>query len=326
MHRNLRKALLVSVSVFALSCSIAQAQEVQSDGRLWIELSGMAPFWKGGSDKYWYNAAELAAGFGPPPATVLLPGNGSLLDITRGYSFSGEIGYQFADSPWSVRFRVGHGISKKKSGSNAMAVTYVSPVPGSPVYTYGAVLNVDKKERLTYLDFEVGRDVGLGADGPALTLVGGLRVASFKSKETVAGTFAIYTPLAAVPIISGPITASVRRKFTGFGPRLGLEANVPMNEVLSLKMEAAGALLFGKRKVTAVDGIGNVFSRSKSAVIPNLEASVGLALKPDGSNIQLTLGYGVNAFFNMVDSGFQNQGSSKSRVLHGPKVDLRVDF
>ena len=154
-------------------------------------------------------------------------------------------------------------------------------------YTYAAVasINARKKETLAYLNFEVGCDVGLGDESTSMTVITGLRFTSFRSKENLNGSVAYYVLPSTVPYAIIARRGKVRRKFMGIGPRLGLQAQVPMNEVLSLQLNAAGAFLIGKRKVRAIDGTGLVYSRSKSAVIPNLEASVGLAFRPEGSNL-----------------------------------------
>ena len=310
-RRGLRRSLLVSVSVAALFIATAHADENNAmKGRVWLEISGMAPFWQGTADQFSPTAAELSALWGIPWATV--SGSPSIKP-RRGLSFSGEIGYQFAESPWSVRFRVGHGFSKKRRGGIFLVPTYYP--------SYVVHVTASKKERLTFIDFEAGRDIGIGGAEGNATLFAGLRFARFRAKEN--GNVNLY--YYGYPYYGS--AGSIKRTFTGIGPRVGLNFRMPLNEVFAFRLDAAGALLFGKRKFRSSGSFAGT-NRSKSTVVPNVDAFAGIAWTPASMpNLQLTVGYGVNAYFNMVDRGgplFAN--GSGDRIIHGPRIGLRINF
>ncbi len=332
LRLNLRKKLLVTVSAFAISVSLAQAQEAgQMEGRFWMEFNGMLPFWQGGKDQFFYTSDEMLKIF---PGINKISSVEPFYKVKKGYMFSGEIGYHFADSPWYGVVRFGHGFSKKKSGKSLFigtsSTTISFPTPATLYHKGTLNTSLRKKEKITFFDFDVGRDVGVGGNLDMSILIG-VRFTSFKATERGKGkaediiatsphfsTSAIITATAT----TGPI--HIKRKFFGVGPKLGFNVALPLSDTLSWKMGVAGALLIGKRKVSGFDG-DEAFRRSKSTVVPNIDATVGLAWKPT-ENMQFTIGYGVNAFFNMVDSGFAEKGAKKDRIIHGPKIGLRIMF
>ncbi len=329
LRLSLKKKLLVTVSAFAISVSLAQAQEAgQMEGRFWMEFNGMLPFWQGGKDQFFYTSNDYMGTLGITNIRSIEP----FYKVKKGYMFSGEIGYHLSDSPWYGVIRVGHGFSKRKKGkaffSGTLTTTFATTTTTFTTYVrHELQASLRKKERLTFIDFELGRDVGIGSNLD-LSVTLGLRFASFRSTERGNGR---YTQMISTsPGFTSPFILStsapihIKRKFLGVGPKLGFNASLPLSETLSWKMAVAGALLIGKRKVSGFDGF-DTFRRSKSAVVPNIDATVGLAWKPT-ENMQFTIGYGVNAFFNMVDSGFAEKGAKKDRIIHGPKIGLRITF
>ncbi len=90
--------------------------------------------------------------------------------------------------------------------------------------------------------------------------------------------------------------------------------------------------MFGKRKASANGMSYSSFgsnpisvSRSKSAVVPNLDASAALSylLSP---NAKLSVGYRVDAYFNAFDTGNQAGASEGDRIIHGPFAKFTVEF
>ncbi len=309
LNRRIRMALLAGVSATAILTASANA-ETMNQGRLWLELSGVGPFWYASNKE------------------VYIPGT---LEIKPKYGMmlSGEIGYQFAESPYSIALRVGHGWSKRRSSSFSTFSSF-SPSTGVTFFN-GGNGSVQNKEKLTFLDFEVGRDVGLGNAGGKLRIHAGLRFASFRSKESGYGSFFGYNGT----FYSTFVTSKLRRKFTGIGPRVGFNSLTPVSESLALRLDAAGALLFGKRKTTAIEtyvtSFGSSFTsatrRSKSTVIPNISAYAGFAWTPASMpGMTISLGYSVDAYFNIAETWNGTSFRKSDRIIHGPKLSIRFDF
>ncbi len=310
LHKRFRMVLLVGVSAAAIMTASARAEDLNvPQGKFWMELSGVGPFWY--------------ASKGEPELGGLKP--------KYGFMFSGEIGYQFAESPYSIALRVGHGASKKRrksSSSFSFYATYLGTYVSS-----GSTMSASTKERLTFIDFEVGRDIGVGDSDARFRLFAGLRFARYKGKDKMGGTsffrssgFYSYSQF----------TGQASRKFTGIGPRVGFNSLTPISESLALRLDAAGALLFGKRKTSAVvNGYyyssfgGGAFStvisrRSKSTVVPNLSAFAGLAWTPyTMPNMHVSVGYAVDAYFGITET---YAGSKADRIIHGPRLSIRFDF
>ncbi len=324
MLRNSFKAkLLLAVSAFAISAVTANAQEHAGlPGDFWMEFSGMLPFYKASKDKYWYDARELVqVVHAISPSANLVREKLPYVKAKNSYLFTGEFGYKFFESPWFIKVNIGHAFSKKRSGHNEFLFTGTTGSHGTPVSAHG-IGSAKKKERLSFLDFEVGRDVGLGKDVLNVQLSGGVRILSFTSKEYGTGTLNIYVDHALFRSSSGEFHS--KRKFLGAGPKIGINVTAPLSDTFALRLNVAGAVLFGKRKVKGFDG-SDYFIRNKSAVVPNVDANVGFAWRPTDS-MQFTIGYGVNAFFNLVDNGYFEKGAKKDRIIHGPKIGLRVDL
>ncbi len=300
LSKRIRMALLAGVSATAILTASANAETTMNQGRLWLELSGVGPFWYASNSE------------------TYVPG---LLSIKPKYGMmlSGEVGYQFAESPYSIALRVGHGWSKRRNSSFSTATfSYYSGSNGT----------ARNKEKLTFLDFEVGRDVGVGMLNGKLRLHAGLRFAAFKSKEDAQGTFWTYT-------YSSFSNANVRRKFTGIGPRVGFNSLTPLSESLALRLDAAGALLFGKRKYSSIDTLTTAsgfftstsIRRSKSTVVPNISAYAGFAWTPASvPGMTVSLGYSVDAYFNIAETWSGTSYRKSDRIIHGPKLSIRFDF
>lgn len=129
-------------------------------------------------------------------------------------------------------------------------------------------------ERRTVIDFEVGKDLGIG---DSLRVVGGLRYARFDSRTALSG---IYTDTV-VPNLPYFFNADIQARFEGFGPRLGLTGRLPLGGGLSLVLGDHGTALYGERKttVTAVHAIDSIVG----ATPPNGKAaSAGWLFGLDG--------------------------------------------
>ena len=298
ISRKIRVTLLAGVSAGALLLAIASDADAQGT-KWWFEGTGQYLNWDGGASQFY-----------PDPNAFIKPGNGA--------GFGAEIGFQAADSPWSFALRGRYSQNKRKDGSfvNTVFSSYGSFTTTTSSGT------ASSQETHGLLDFEVGRDVGLGVLGipeSKLTVTAGVRVARFSARTAGDAT----SP-------AGFYTTAIRnrRKFTGVGPRLGFKAAVPVSNNVSFKLDAAGALLFGKRKASLVRSGSygtTIRRRSKSAIVPNIDVFAGVALHASSAPFELIFGYGVDAYFNVLDTGYNNARKS-NRILHGPRIKGRFYF
>ncbi len=298
IHGRTKLLLLAGVSAFAIFGTTARSEEIPA-GSFWLELAGSGPFWHASrGENYFVGTSETKP--------------------KHGLTVSGEIGYRFSESPWSVTMRIGHGFSKRRTEAfNTSGIIY-----GTTASFIGAA---DDREKLTFLDFEIGRDVGFGISGTKLRMHAGLRFADFRSKETGIGTVAYGTS-------AWPVTTLVKRKFSGIGPRIGISSLTPLNDSLSLRLDAAGALLFGKRKYHAsvyYSGFPTPFTvdRSRTKAIPNISAYAGFAWTPASMpGMTVSLGYSVDAYFGIAEAWHVSGYGKSDRIIHGPKLSIRFDF
>lgn len=291
-----RYVALATVSATALMMLVergvaADVPTCQED-RLWGSIEGQYLLYDGDSAGYGRVFAE--------PIFQLKPDDG--------WGIGGEVGFQPACSPWSFLGRVRYGQSGRSDDD----------------FVYGvAAAEADHREEQVIADLEIGRDVGLGTlgDGSNFRLFAGVRFAHFKGK----GSFSS---------VALPTSTDVdeKRRFSGIGPRIGFDAVMPLAEQFSLDIGAAGAVLFGKQKYKTEGTYTSIFtpsgqmedSRSKSVVVPNLEANAAFGwLIAD--NAKFSLGYRVDAYFDVYDNGLIfGDRAEGDRIIHGPFIKLTI--
>ena len=171
---------------------------------------------------------------------------------------------------------------------------------------------------------EDGAHLGALGEGSNIRLFAGLRFAHFKGDGSLSTHYSSFGPFRS--------DVDIKRKFTGIGPRIGFDAMLPLAEQFSLDVGAAGAVLFGKQKFEShgnYSAFGTEFSensesRSKNAVVPNLEASAAFSwLITD--NAKFSLGYRVDSYWDVYDNGTIFDGRDEGdRIIHGPFIKLTI--
>lgn len=224
--------------------------------------------------------------------------SGLNVDPETGWSGAAEFGIQQYGSPWSAVARVRYGQSDKQSAA------------------YGGYYATTSQyeESHAIVDLEIGRDVGLGSllgENATARVHGGVRFARFEGD--MSGTYSSFY---------GAGNGSTEHTFTGIGPRVGIDADVPLTGNLSADVGASGALLFGTRKTegtySSFYGSGS-FSRRDNVVVPNVEASAALTYLL-GENAKLSVGYRVDQYWNVLDTNPSAGGGTQEgdRTIHGP--------
>jgi len=105
---------------------------------------------------------------------------------------------------------------------------------------------------------------------------------------------------------------NIDNSFTGFGPRIGSEIKLNLNNGLSLFAKGAGSLLLGELDTeyqetdnNDADVVAQISTEQNSHLVPGMELSFGLSYSPpmgNSTNLNLSLGYEYQHWFNVANS------------------------
>jgi outer membrane receptor protein involved in Fe transport len=214
----------------------------------------------------------------------------------------------------------------------------------------------DREEHLV-ADFDVGRDVGLGAPFSTSTLSAGLRYADFRSDSDLSATAIAgwYWPDAwAFKYVSHygyNTNLHARRDFKGAGPTLSWDAATRLIGSqqaghVDLDWSVTGGALFGKQttRTTGRDTVSYYVGRarywpfpqvgdtvvnpppaqrSNSATVPVVDLSLGLSYEVQ--RMKVSTGYHWERYFNALDAGYAEH-KSYDRTFDGPYFKIAVGF
>ena len=165
------------------------------------------------------------------------------------------------------------------------------------------------------VNLEFGQHVDFG-EKKDIRFHGGVQYARIANTTRLTGTTVVTgTALGLVPINTSA-TASLERKptYNGFGPRVGADMGYEWGNGLGIYANGAMSLLAGSSKVSNSysDNLGNVInqSASKTTIVPELEAKLGLKYDYAVAQGDLTLDVGwmwvnyFNATQTAIGQGF----------------------
>ena len=274
-RRGARWQLLTTVSAIALIAT--NGASASEDGRptVWIELGGQLE--KIGSEQDTFAPPFILADPRPPAETV------SPLNFERGPNYSkgaeGSISISPSDSDWKFSASVRYGRSNNQKRVHQQsnpgpfikyALNVVTYFPLAAKFSDVAAKN---SEQHLVLDFQVGKDVGLGMfekHDISSTVNLGVRFAQFNSSSDITlrsdpdwhfGTKYINLP----PLFKGTALyygqpyhsfagfLTAHRSFHGIGPSLSWNGSMPMlgspeSSEVSLDWGVNAAALFGRQK------------------------------------------------------------------------------
>ena len=341
-----RYHLLATVSSATLLTSVmlAQAADAAEDGQptVWIEVGGALDQMADG-DARWSPPNLTPTLINPPPSPFgKMPAMG--FDEDFKVSFSPD------DSDWifSATIRYGRAQSGPKHNHDQSYKFSVETSSGVPVkynLTNWDFANAAQKSRSTHaiLDFQAGKDVGLGMFGGKSTFSAGIRVA--KLNESADGHL---TALVSAPGKYSPgevghkADFAVSHSFSGIGPSLAWDGSAPLvgtlKEGFAFDWGANAALLFGKQKtrVSLLTADTRYFAthqtvlthstntppvRNKTVVVPNIGGFAGLSWRLP--NAKVSLGYRADFFFGAVDGGLLTS-QKETRGFYGPFANVSV--
>lgn len=342
---TIRWKLLTGASAFALAASVSAANAEDSHPVLWLDLGGQFDVLSAKS--------EPSAPFNLPPVITNDVANTLKRDPRIGYDVNAAFTYQAADSDWSVSASIQYGKAKSgpKFGHDQTYYTTRNGFLGVPTLATNAFTNLHSVDETkhTIIDFQAGKDVGLGLMGRS-TVKFGVRAAQFRERANGLMTAATNVPEKYSGVYGGGSFLSgymhADRSFTGIGPSLAWNGSVAiggsLDEGLAFDWGANAALLFGRQKAKVVlhsqivHYTGNLYTpvpvvassttlphtRSRNVTVPNLGGFAGFSYRMGGA-AKLSIGYRADFFFNAIDGGIDAR-KSENRGFYGPYASISI--
>ena len=353
---KIRKTLLTTASALALVAYGAEVQAADNNGpTVWIEGGWQFEGVSGESDPF------------VPPLDAYNRANSLISFVTmeqalgRTYGGEGSISFQPEGSDWvfavSARYgrvhTVRHVLDQKTVSAQGPLKSWNrgTITPTNKLYAEGATSN---SESHAILDFQVGKDIGVGLLGRSTDSVisFGVRYAqmSAKSKGNLydhpqAGFEQVPFGVAKYRIVTTGLASAASESradnLRALGPSISMKNTTGLlgtvdDGQLALDWGVNAALLFGRQKAKVSDhstvfpgwpgtGIRNTshatHSRSRMVTIPNIGGFAGLSYR--FSNSKLSAGYRADFFFGARDGGLETR-STADVGFHGPYATISV--
>ncbi len=370
---TIRWKLLTGASALVLTAYVSSADMARAEDShplFWLEFSG---------------DASVVSGEGQPfaPPFVHADANPGVFDPVSPlrvqkpppFSFGGEttLSFQPEDSNWIFSAGVRFGRSNSSRITHQQTQGPLIPT-SSYYYQYFAGLGVPiryasgflgyaefrghNREHHTILDFQAGRDVGLGLFGHNGTSVvsAGVRIAQFNSDASIlirARPDLVDSNFAGIKYDRDfhhyYLSGSAQRSFHGIGPSVSWSNTVPLagnlnDGELAFDWGVTGALLFGKQRTKAhhyTSGYHNVPtggkyhqaiktgvyhhsgspSRSRNVTVPNIGGYAAIAYRFQDAKV--SLGYRYDTFLNAIDTGIDTAKKS-AMTFNGPYASISI--
>jgi iron complex outermembrane recepter protein len=274
---SIRWKLLSGVSALALAVYVSPAATAEDAGQpqIWIELGGQLSSLGDGQESF-----SPAFAHSPPRPPVFTPFAKFDGPPRFGLDEDGKISFTPENSDWEFSASIHYGRSARdrhvrQQTNPKVFVTYLSGGFGQqryakyPVAAKFSDTNAQNSEHHLILDFQAGKDVGLGMfdrkDGSS-TLSLGVRFAQFGSKSNIAlksdpdwkfqyRYFSFLQKSLAVGSNYHSNAASIRadRSFHGVGPSISWNGSAPLagssgNAEIAFDWGLNAALLFGRQR------------------------------------------------------------------------------
>ena len=133
-------------------------------------------------------------------------------------------------------------------------------------------------------------------------------------------------------LINNPFSFQQHSRFTGAGPRLGIEGSIPIYQSWAIDYLGGAAALISERSLTVTTtgaasqvGIYDLLSNS-SGIVLNLDAQAMLSYRFT-SNFKLSGGYRFDGYWNALRTIDANGNIvDGNRFFHGPTVRGTLTF
>ena len=335
---TIRWKLLTSVSALALaayvsSTGIARAEDADHPP-IWIELGGQAAWNQTGQDAFLSPLVPVS----PPPFEVASP---ATLERPASVSWNGNaaISFEPVRSDWKLSAAIVYGRSSRKQ-----SVTEQTQQPNYlPNGAYAAFRYIQARsgESHAILDFQAGRDFGLGAAVSSSVNLG-VRYVQFnagrntliQSQPTNVQTWKPRQKVKAV--------LAEEEKFSGIGPSISWDANAAIagntnDGELGIDWGINAAVLFGRQSVRGHHQTTKVYytatyaksvfrntaplNRGKQVIVPNIGGFAGVSWRYP--NAKISLGYRADMFFGAMDGGIDTR-KSENVGFYGPFASVSI--
>ncbi|HUJ02355.1 MAG TPA: hypothetical protein VLW75_01870 [Rhizomicrobium sp.] len=368
---TIRWKLLTGASALALIAAGSVARAEDADHPLfWLELSAQPEMMQGSSSAFTapfftYPTAAYDAAVSTYTGLPALSGGpyiygsksfGQKQQLAR-FSFGGDakLIFQPEGSDWLFSAEVRYGRSHTKRHTHyqgpQVGVYFTSSGVGATLPKYAAPLSdslTKESERHTVLDFQAGKDVGLGLFGSnsTSTLSAGVRIAQFKmgSSTHISARPYAYHSKYGVHFHQYFLSGHQARSFTGIGPSLSWNASAVLagnrdHGELTVDWGLDGAVLFGRQKAKTdhktsafylkYNGYQALYParaynaplRSKRVTVPELGGFIGLSAKLPHSKI--SIGYKGDIWFKAIDRGIDARKDS-NLTFNGPYASISI--
>jgi len=366
-RRSFRWQLLTTVSALSLGIAISAHAEPSDKPSVWIELGGQLERIDGKEDPYLPPFTTLSSI--PGPYSKISPSEAQKASIYS-YGAEGKITFQPHGSKWDFTAGIRYGRSSNNKHTHeqtTLTTTFPNPRNGGvPAILTNAApqfadFRVKNAESHTVLDFQAGRDVGLGVF--SYTASFGIRVADFSSTSQVniiaRPNVVFHRHNRGLPgkYYQSPshndykAFADNQRNFHGIGPSLAWNGNVRVlgdeDGGVTFDWGANAAVLFGRQKAKGLHQESAYFEssnvktfaaapygavilynrppllhdRSRSIVVPNVGGLAGISFRYPGTKV--SFGYRADFFFGAMDMGIDAR-NTKDRNFYGPFATVSI--
>ena len=277
---TIRWKLLTGASALALTAYVSSASIARADDAdhpvLWVELGGQLNLLNNGDENFKPSFFDLISSAGiTSPAKIEKPEKYGLDEY-------GKLSFQPDGSNWVFSAAIRYGRSTNKNrvqqaiAPEPVIITYTytyyyqsyPPHAYVPIFGKFADTNWATSERHAILDFQAGKDVGLGlfGSGSSSVVSFGVRFAQFSSKSTASinADPTIHNPTHQLSFYSAALKYKVHgdvfwendhnsRSFHGIGPSLTWQGSAPIaghseSSELAIDWGLNAALLFGRQR------------------------------------------------------------------------------
>lgn len=359
--KSFRGCLLATASAFSAMYLTSAWTSALADGdekpTVWIELGGQLERTEVGQQAFdpQFNTTIAASGFTSPLNFERMPRYSDGLE--------GKITFDPRGTDWifSAGLRYGRSNGSKFVHEQKPALKsrfkFLSKYTTKTANAAYSETRSRSNESHTVLDFQAGRDVGLGLfgrDGSSV-ISGGLRFAQFSAKSNslvharpdvtlVQGTvFGSPFPFAYYHQYMASFSRAI--DFRGIGPSLSWDASAVIakgeSSSISIDWGINAAILFGRQKASVHHKSSRSShyyegkypqtyqypiksgddDRSHSVIVPNLGGFAGLSFRYDAAKIKF--GYRADFFFGAVDGGIDARKSG-ALDFHGPFATISI--
>lgn len=235
----------------------------------------------------------------------------------------------YDDPGYSPAFGLGFGYVFKNSG-NDMRVNWThlnssddDSASGEiiqPIGTFTGTASSTVKFKYDAVDLDFGQYLSMGTHMQTRWFAG-LRFAQITQDQST-----LYTGEE-----RSNATVTNSSKFTGIGPRFGVDGNYYLGHNFGFVAQFAGSLLVGSVESNAAEtglNAGSIDNPSESRVVPALDGKLGLdysKMMNNGSNFTVEAGYQVSEYFNAADTfDTVSWSTTTSNVgFQGPYLSLK---